>query len=169
MTRTWRPALVLSAVALMVLGSASVVAAQDEEAAFDDESPQVVLDWNVNTLAAAGTAGVAPAVTNLYMAMVHGAMHDAVNAIAGRYQPYLEGLEADPTRLQGGRGGRGGAWRPRRVVPRPGGRPRRRSSMPPCGRRRTAPSKDAGVDVGEAAAAAMLAAREGDGRGQTTR
>ncbi|CAN5756530.1 hypothetical protein BH23CHL8_BH23CHL8_17790 [soil metagenome] len=37
----------------------------------DDDSAQVVLDWNMNTLAATGTAGTAPAVTNLYMAMVH--------------------------------------------------------------------------------------------------
>ena len=49
-----------------------------------------VTDWNVNASNALFTvAGQAPTVGSLHMAMVHGAMYDAVNAIDGRYEPYL--------------------------------------------------------------------------------
>ena len=39
----------------------------------------------------------APNVAALHLAMVHGAIYDAVVSIAGKYQPYLGKLEADPT------------------------------------------------------------------------
>ena len=77
---------------IVAVPAAAPVAAQDA-----DDSAQVVLDWNVNTLAAAGAAETPPPVTALHVAMVHGAMYDAVVSIAGKYQPYLGPLEADPT------------------------------------------------------------------------
>jgi hypothetical protein len=43
----------------------------------------VILDSNQNTLAAAGKAGGPAALTGLYLAMVHGAIYDAVVSIAG--------------------------------------------------------------------------------------
>ena len=62
----------------------------------------VVLDWNleaVNTFLNALTAptpgvGQAPQVAILHIAMVQGALYDAVNMIDGGYQPYLAGLPA---------------------------------------------------------------------------
>jgi hypothetical protein len=125
----------------------------------------VVLDWNLNTLAAAGTAGVAPAVTNLYLAMVHGAMHDAVNAIAGTYRPYLEGMEADPSASKvaaaaaAAHGVLAGSF-PDQEADLDARFDASLATVP------DGAAKDAGVEVGHAAAAAMLAAREGDGRGQ---
>jgi hypothetical protein len=61
-----------------------------------------VTDWNLNAadaLSNAATAtppgaGQTPPVTVLHMAMVQGAVYDAVNAIAGGYQSYLTGLPA---------------------------------------------------------------------------
>ena len=49
-----------------------------------------VTDWNLNaTNALIVTAGQAPPVSVLHLAMVHGAVYDAVNAIDGGYEPYL--------------------------------------------------------------------------------
>jgi hypothetical protein len=63
-----------------------------------------VLDWNlhaVNALHNAPTAptpgaGMPPQVSILHLAMVQGAIYDAVNLIAGGYQPYLTDLPQAP-------------------------------------------------------------------------
>src|SRR4029450_10443076 len=81
-TRIRALAAVVALVAAIPL--ATPVAAQD-----DDSSPQAVLDWNQNAVAAAGAAALPPPVASLVMAMVHGAIYDAVVSIAGGYQPYL--------------------------------------------------------------------------------
>lgn len=47
-----------------------------------------VLDWNKVAIEAVVTAKQSPPLTTRSMAIVHGAMHDAVNAIEGRYTPY---------------------------------------------------------------------------------
>jgi hypothetical protein len=47
----------------------------------------VVTDWNVTTVQVAAAAGV-PARQQRVAAMVHAAMHDAVNSVAPRYQAY---------------------------------------------------------------------------------
>ena len=125
----------------------------------------MILDWNVNTLGAAGTAGIPPAVTNLYMAMVHGAMYDAVNAIAGRYQPYLEGLEADPSASKVAAAATAAhgvlaASFPDQAADLQALLDTSLAAVP------EGAARDAGIAVGEAAAAAMLAARDGDGRGE---
>ena len=60
-----------------------------------------VRDWNLYALnalvkptdAPEPGAGQTPPVTLLHMAMVHGAIYDAVNAIDGGYQPYLPDLQ----------------------------------------------------------------------------
>ena len=62
----------------------------------------VVRDWNrhaTEALINAPTApipgaGQAPQVSALHLAMMHGAVYDAVNSIDGRHQPYLAGLPA---------------------------------------------------------------------------
>ena len=59
-----------------------------------------VRDWNLHALNALVTpsdapepgAGQTPPVSLLHLAMVHGAIYDAVNAIDGGYQPLLPGL-----------------------------------------------------------------------------
>jgi hypothetical protein len=100
----------------------------------------------------------------MYMAMVHGAMHDAVNAIAGGYQPYLEGLTADPTASKvaaaaAAAHGVLAASFPDQAADLDALLETSLSGVP------DGEAKDAGVAVGQAAAAAMLADREGDGRG----
>jgi hypothetical protein len=161
--RAWRSAGVLLALLLAIVTPALSVAQADETAGTDD-SPQVILDWNAHTLAAAGTAKLPPPVTNLYMAMVHGAMYDAVNAIAGRYQPYLPGLDADPSASKVA----AAATAAHGVLA--GSFPDQAADLDALLETSLASvgdgaAKDAGMAVGEAAAAAMLAAREGDGRG----
>ena len=60
-----------------------------------------VRDWNLHALNALVTpsdapepgAGQTPPVSLLHLAMVHGAIYDAVNAIDRGYQPYLPGVQ----------------------------------------------------------------------------
>src|ERR687896_374608 len=55
----------------------------------------VITDWNGHGATALGaTAAQTPPVSMLHLAMVHGAMYDAVNAIDRRYQPYLRAPRA---------------------------------------------------------------------------
>src|SRR5688572_9943700 len=90
-------ALVLTALgALMatVLGAAPAVAQPDQSDA--------VLVWNLHAsdalinapTAATPGAGQPPPVSQLHLAMVQGAVYDAVNAIVGGYEPYLPDLPA---------------------------------------------------------------------------
>ncbi len=48
----------------------------------------VVTDWNLTTLQVAAAARLNPQRQQRVPAMVHAAMHDAVNSVAPRYQPY---------------------------------------------------------------------------------
>ncbi|HYN35318.1 MAG TPA: hypothetical protein VES40_22015, partial [Ilumatobacteraceae bacterium] len=50
--------------------------------------------WNANALAALVGAGQPPNVAVLHMAMVQGAVYDAVNSIDGGHEPFLAGLPA---------------------------------------------------------------------------
>jgi hypothetical protein len=150
-------ALVAATLAASMLGAPA--AAQT-----DDESPQVILDWNVNTLAAAATAGGPPAVTALFVAMVHGAIYDAVVSIAGGYQPYLGQLDADPTASKVAAAATAAhdvlvGLLPDQAADLQTKLDTSLEAVP------DGAAKDAGVAVGQAAAAAMLAAREDDGRG----
>jgi hypothetical protein len=68
---------------------------------------EAVLDWNLNALdalfnsptAVAPTrpgGGQSPTVAQQHLAMVHGAVYDAVNMIDGGHEPYLDGLPSAP-------------------------------------------------------------------------
>ena len=48
----------------------------------------VVTDWNLTTLQAAAAASLNPQRQQRAAAMVHAAIHDAVNSVAPRYEPY---------------------------------------------------------------------------------
>ncbi|MDY0910145.1 vanadium-dependent haloperoxidase [Microbacterium sp. CFBP9034] len=78
-------------------------------AAAQPEQSDAVRVWNLHASDAlinaptAGTpgAGQAPPVSQLHLAMVQGAVYDAVNAIVGGYQPYLPDLpSASPSASQ---------------------------------------------------------------------
>lgn len=124
-----------------------------------------VIDWNRHaTDALLVRAGQAPPVAVIHLAMVHGAVHDAVVAIEGRFEPYL----LDPSV-----GGPGDSVEAAiataahdvlvSVVPDQAAVLDELESGAlaalPAG-----PARDRGVAVGEAAAAAMIAERSDDGR-----
>ena len=123
-----------------------------------------VTDWNLHaTNALITTAGQGPTVSTIHLAMVHGAVFDAVNSIDGRYEPHLVKVRARHFYSQDA----AAATAAYRVLA--GLLPNQQPSLAdkyqvslaaiPPGR-----ARDGGVAVGEVAAAAMLAARANDGR-----
>src|SRR3954469_11193195 len=135
-----------------------------------------VLDWNaraVSALLAAGTTpipnlGQAPPVQALHMAMTQGAVYDAVNSIDKTYEPYLQNLAAAPATAS-----KEAAVATAAHHVLTGLTP----SLPATSRDQldadyvsdlaaipNGAAKAAGVAAGEAAAAAMLTERAGDGR-----
>ncbi|MDA0167599.1 vanadium-dependent haloperoxidase [Solirubrobacter taibaiensis] len=124
-----------------------------------------VTDWNANAVAAlVTTAGQSPTVSTVHLAMVHGAVYDAVNSIDGRGDAYLVDVRA---RRWYSRDAAAAAAAYRVLL---GIVPAQQATLTaqydaslaaiPAG-----PAKSGGVAVGEIAAAAMLTARTGDGRG----
>jgi hypothetical protein len=130
-----------------------------------------VLGWNETALKVVSAGGQNPVVTTRTLAMVHGAIHDALNAITRRYDPYFfEGpgdAAASPeaavaaaayTVLVG-------------VVPSFGTPAQKVAALAMAdeayaaslGRVASAPARAAGVTVGRAAGAAMLSLRKDDG------
>jgi hypothetical protein len=104
--RTWLAGLsILLLVGAVGFPAASVAAAEPDN---------MVLVWNQNAVNVIGQTatppvtdpptlpglGQGPPLAALHVAMVHGAIYDAVNAIAGGYEPYLPGLSAPSTASQ---------------------------------------------------------------------
>ena len=145
-------ALCLAAAALIAL-SASAPARAD-----------TVTDWNANAVnALVGTAGQSPTVSTVHLAMVHGAVYDAVNSIDERYEPYLVEVRARDWYSKDAAAAAAAYRVLLGIVPgqQPALEPLYDASLAsiPAGR-----AKAGGIAVGEIAAAAMLAARTGDGR-----
>ena len=164
-------AVLVTAVTVLLGGGVTAQAGPPEDA---------VLEWNTNTLQAifnAGTAsprpgaGQAPNIGNLHVAMVQGAVYDAVNMIDGGHAPYLDGLPSAPadaskaaavaTAAYGVLDGLG-------IAPVPALPATTRAwlkteydayilGLPAAG-------KQDGIDAGATAAAEMLRERTGDGR-----
>jgi hypothetical protein len=134
----------------------------------------LAIDWNAITstaiMAAPPTgAGQPPHVAVLSLAMVQGAVYDAVNAIDGGYHPYVVSPPADPGDSQQA----AAATAAFRVLvgfaDLPGIVPGQLSTLQPQYDASLAgvpdgTAKTGGIAVGEAAARAMLIARSGDGR-----
>jgi hypothetical protein len=126
-----------------------------------------VTDWNTTASTAIVTnAGQPPAVSALSYAIVQGAVYDAVNAIAGGYQPYLARPDANPWDSKEAAAATAAfkmlAWLfPGQLVALQSTYDAYIAALPdePDG------SRAGGVAVGEEAAAAMIAARTNDGRG----
>ncbi|MEV6301973.1 phosphatase PAP2 family protein [Actinoplanes sp. NPDC051861] len=127
-------------------------------------TPNAVIQWNIHAQTAIfETARQSPTAGTRSFAMVHGAVYDAVNAIAGApYDPYLT---APPTR-RGDSVPAAVATAAHRVLLKlfPAQETTLRAQYDaalaaiPDGS-----AERGGIAVGEAAAAAMIAAREGDG------
>jgi hypothetical protein len=125
----------------------------------------VVTNWNLNaTNALIGTAAQAPPVAVIHLAMVHGAVYDAVNAIDGGREGYLlTSRVATPFDSKDAAAATAAYRVLVNIVP---------SQKPTLDSLYAASlagipddtSKTRGIAVGEAAASAMLAARTADGR-----
>ena len=136
------------------------------------------IEWNAIASTAifapppAGT-GQPPHSSVLSMAMVQGAVYDAVNAIDGSYTPYLVAPPAEPGDSKEAAAATA-AFRvlvgfPTATPPLTGVAASQLATLQPLydatlGSVPDGPAKQGGIEVGEAAAAAMLRARQGDGR-----
>jgi hypothetical protein len=124
-----------------------------------------VTDWNahaVNSLVT--TAGQSPTVSTIHLAMVHGAVYDAVNSIDERYEPYVVRVRARGWYSQDAAAATAAYRVLLALVPaqQPTLGPLYEATLAaiPAG-----DAKQGGIRTGEIAAAAMLAERAGDGRG----
>ena len=139
------------------------------------EPTNMVLDWNANAINVINQPatvtppglGQAPPLSALHVAMVHGAIYDAVNAIDGGREPYLAGLSAPSTASQAAAVAQAGHDVLYGITPAANTAVRTRiddmltaslASIDP------GQAKADGIEIGAAAAAAMLAARATDGR-----
>lgn len=155
--------LTVFASALSVLGVTAVATVPPSVGVEADESDTVV-EWNQHAIDAMLIAGQPLLVDVLHLAMMHGAVYDAVNAIDGGHQPYLGAPPAEPWYSKEA----AAATAAYRVL----------ASILPAGQQdallatyqasldaiEDGPAEDGGIATGEAAAAAMVAARTGDGR-----
>jgi hypothetical protein len=128
------------------------------------ESSAAVLDWNVNaTTAIVTVAKQPPAAAILSYAMVQGAVYDAVNAIDGGHQPYLAAPAAHGSESKSAAAAEAAhdvlvGLFPAQMTTLDAQLATTLSGIP------DGASKTAGVAIGQAAAATMLAARVHDGR-----
>jgi hypothetical protein len=123
-----------------------------------------VTDWNVYaTNALITTAQQAPTVSTIHLAMVHGAVYDAVNAIDREYEPYLVRPRARPWFSKDAAAATAAYRVLLNIVPaqKPtlDGQYAASLAAIPDGL-----AKQGGIAVGETAAWAMIAARTADGR-----
>jgi hypothetical protein len=72
-----------------VAGCGHSVSDPDEVSSEISFAPDAVLEWNANALV--GTAGASTVIESRTLAIVHIAMHDALNSIRPRYQTYAYG------------------------------------------------------------------------------
>src|SRR5687767_12698552 len=81
-----------------VVGLVVAVTASTVLAAPSSAGATAATRWNENATAVltGAQSWQAPPVSMLHLAMVHGAVYDAVNAIDGGYTPYLESPDATP-------------------------------------------------------------------------
>ncbi len=123
-----------------------------------------VTEWNAIASNAIVTAAQAPHVAALSFAMVQGAVYDAVNAIDGGHRAYLAVPATNPRNSKEAAAMTAafrvlGALFPAQETTLQAHYDASLARLP------DGPTKDGGIAAGEAAAAAMLAARENDGRG----
>ena len=92
--------LLISLIGLTLLVAPATASAKDKPTATPASGPDPVLIWNANAGAAAIAACLAPVGNPLHesrmYAMVHVAIHDALNAIDRRSQPYVFDDTSDP-------------------------------------------------------------------------
>jgi hypothetical protein len=167
-----RPRAIHAAIAAVVLVGALVGGAASTAASA--HPAQVVTAWNLKAVQALANppsagipgAGQPPPVAAIHLAMVQGAVYDAVNSIVGGYQPYLEGLPDAPSDASQAAAVVTAAHHVLVGLPLPVAVTTWLDADLATALGAIAPGaqKDAGIAAGSAAAAAMLADRAGDGR-----
>jgi hypothetical protein len=151
----------LALASVLALGSGAV---PTHIAVAAGESPAAVLDWNVNaTTAIVTVAKQPPAAAILSYAMVQGAVYDAVNAIAGGYEPYLVSPASNGSESKGAAASVAAhdvlvSLFPAQAATLDAQLVASLADIP------DGAAESGGVSIGRAAAAAMLAARTNDGR-----
>ncbi len=144
---------------LLLAGAALLAIAASTPARAD-----TVTDWNQHaTDALIVAAGQGPTVSVLHLAMVHGAVYDAVNAIDRRHEPYLGAPRARRSYSKDAAAATAAYRVLASIVPAQQAALEARYGASLA----TIPegnAKAGGIAVGEAAAAQMIAARTGDGR-----
>src|SRR5262245_6771781 len=130
-----------------------------------------VLDWNITGFDATAAGGQNNIVISRTMTMMHLAVHDALNAIERRYEPYLYEGKAQSTALPAAAIAAAARHVLVAVIPSWGKPEQREKALGIVDSAYTAAlekvpdglPKTQGIAVGQAAAAAMLAARKADG------
>ena len=124
-----------------------------------------VTEWNLNASSALFvTAGQPPQLSVPHLAMVHGAVYDAVNAIDGGHEPYLlSSPSAQPSDSTQAAAATAAYRMLLSIVPGQQAVLDAQYAASLAGIADGA-AKTRGIAVGEAAAAAMIVARTGDGR-----
>jgi hypothetical protein len=160
--------LIIAAAVIAIASAASSVATAHEWASRNAASaatgPDAVTDWNLYAAnAIVGTAGQGPTVSALSFAMVQGAVYDAVNAIDGTHEPYLVAPPASQSDSPDA------AVATAAFTVLAALFPAQLSTLQPLYDTSLAAIPDGqqktnGIAVGKAAADAMLAARQHDGR-----
>jgi hypothetical protein len=122
-----------------------------------------VIDWNEYAANALVGARQSPTAASLHMAMVNGAIYDAVNGIDRGYRAYLVLPDAQPWDSMDAAAATA-AYRVLVSI-----LPAQQAALDPLYQASLAavpdgPAKDGGIAAGETAAAAMIAARTSDGR-----
>jgi hypothetical protein len=150
------------------VGLVVAVAALTALAAPSSAGASAATRWNLNaTNALIVTAGQAPPVSMLHLAMVHGAVYDAVNAIDGGYTPYLVSPDATPFDSQDAAAATAAYYVLKSILPSQLGTLTTLYNTDPAIDPLVtpdSPAKAGGIAAGVAAANAMIVARTGDGR-----
>jgi len=97
-----RRLMLVAALALAALAAPSPADAATPKTWCADRCDQIVIDWNLRTYETIkATDGYQnPLAASRTLAMVHLAMHDAVNAVQPRYQPYAYVPRAESTKME---------------------------------------------------------------------
>jgi hypothetical protein len=151
-----------------VIGAAAMVAALGSPAVARGDA---VTEWNINASSAIFAAGPTAHASTLSFAMVQGAVYDAVNGIEGGYQPYL--VKPAASRRDSKDAAVATAAYRVLVAVVPATQTVALANLQAQYNAALAAvpegsAKAGGTGAGEAAAAAMLAARANDGRNPTT-
>ncbi|MEV6037828.1 vanadium-dependent haloperoxidase [Nonomuraea sp. NPDC052116] len=159
-----RKAVSLSVAGVIAVGSPIGLGSSFANASTSNAPPNAVITWDRNAQTAIwDIAGQQPQVQARSFAMVHGAVYDAVNAIAGTpYQPYLIAPPADGTESTDAAVATAGFLVLNALFPEQQARLKTQYdealAVIPDGT-----AKQRGITVGTQAASAMNAARQNDG------